>query len=319
MRRYGRYKKLTDIDMYSVCEKKTSDGFPSWNELSIGTVFDGDGEAMRGWFKRQRQKRGIIGNKNKTRILCLSDFHCPYNVPISIFQEYSGKVDILVLNGDIEDCQGISKFSKKYRVPFVDEMVATRKLIIDLIEMIKPKKVFINYGNHEQRMIHHLSEKLHEDLLQLMPETPLDLICDSGFYKYNHEEKSRTKYEPIVDVFKNKVEVEYTKNWWNKVGKTVFAHPKAYKSGVLATVEKAYLHFLQKGIQFDCIVLAHTHAFGMAQYGQAKIYEQGGLCEEQEYTMNGGLGKPQAQGFFYQIQDEEGNFIYDESKLVSVG
>ena len=52
------------------------------------------------------------------RILSLSDFHIPFNLPIDTFKAYSGLIDTLVLNGDIEDAQNVSKFSKKYRVHF---------------------------------------------------------------------------------------------------------------------------------------------------------------------------------------------------------
>ena len=50
------------------------------------------------------------------RILSISDLHIPFHLPIDIYRPYIGKVDTLVLNGDLEDCQSCSKFSKKYRI-----------------------------------------------------------------------------------------------------------------------------------------------------------------------------------------------------------
>ena len=119
--------------------------------------------------------------------MCLSDFHVPFNLPVSAFQNYASMTDILVLNGDIEDCQSISKFNKRYRVNFADEMVATREFLIQLIRLIKPKEVYITKGNHEVRLGRFLSESINDDLFQLMPDTPLDLIINDGF-------KNRDRY-----------------------------------------------------------------------------------------------------------------------------
>ena len=52
------------------------------------------------------------------RILSISDLHIPFHLPIDIYRPYIGKIDTLVLNGDLEDCQSCSKFSKKYRKNF---------------------------------------------------------------------------------------------------------------------------------------------------------------------------------------------------------
>ena len=83
-----------------------------------------------------------------TRILSISDTHVPFQLPIETFKDFVGIVDVLQLNGDILDCQSISKFPKVYRVSMIEEMVVARQYIINLVEYIKPNKVVINYGNH---------------------------------------------------------------------------------------------------------------------------------------------------------------------------
>ena len=85
-------------------------------------------------------------SEGQTTILALSDFHYPFALPISTFTPYIG-VDILVLNGDIMDCQSVSKFPKLYRVPIIEEMVGARQYMIDLISLLKPKQVYITIGN----------------------------------------------------------------------------------------------------------------------------------------------------------------------------
>jgi len=253
-----------------------------------------------------------------TKILSIADTHVPFQLPIDVFKEYAGKVDILELNGDLGDCQSISKFTKKYRVNFVEEMIETRQYIIDLIEYIKPKKVFINYGNHELRYQKYLSDRLHDDLLQLMPNTSLDLIIDVGFKNYDRKLKTEIWYTPIKDVFEN-IEVTYTKDWKCKIGKTWFVHPRAASSGMLKTTEKALNYFLRMDKDFDSIIMAHTHHLGSYIQGDIYMFEQGCCCksEEMDYA-DGLLFNPQQQGFIYVCQNENGGLIYDKTKLISI-
>lgn len=260
----------------------------------------------------------LKSNGVATRILSISDLHIPFNLPIDIFKDYIGNIDILQLNGDIQDCQSVSRFSKKYRVNFVDEMVETRQYIIDLIEYIKPKKVIINKGNHEDRLLKFLSDKLNSDLLNLMPDSSLDLIINNGFKNIDRKNKTETWYEPIIKVFNN-VEIEYTKDWKCKIGRTWFAHPKSYSTGMLKTTEKAVEYFLRIDRDFDSIVLAHTHRIGSYTQGNIHLYEQGCCCkvEDLDYA-DGFLTIPQQKGFIVVCQNENSELIYDKTKLVKL-
>jgi predicted phosphodiesterase len=250
-----------------------------------------------------------------TKILAISDLHCPFNLPISTLNEYKNKVDILVLNGDLSDSQSVSKFRKKFRKSYTDEMVETRKLIIDIIELIQPKKAIINYGNHDERIGNYLADKIDADVLELLPQTNLDYIVDTGFYKYNHEDKTKIFYPPIKDIFDN-IEVIYTGNWFCQVGSCIFSHPKSFRNGILGTAEKACLYFVQEGYNFDTLVLGHTHQTSMSKYGKKFLYEQGAMCIEPNYAKTGGLQKPQAQGFMYIVLNKDDKFNYEKSKLI---
>jgi hypothetical protein len=236
---------------------------------------------------------------------------------MDLLRPYKDKIDILEFNGDVQDCQSISKFVKKYRKPFIDELVESRQVMIEIIEMINPKEVVINYGNHESRLLSYLSEKVNEEIMALMPEASIELITDMGFTKYDHENKTRIFYEPLVKIFENKIKITYTKDWFNQIGDTIFCHPKAFKSGILATTQQAYLYFLQKGMKFSAIVMAHTHALAFSRYGDCFLYEGGCLCKQQDYS-DGKLSRPQSPGFMLVTQDEEGKIIYDETKLINL-
>ena len=81
-------------------------------------------------YERKKASTGVA-----TRILSISDTHVPFQLPVSTYVSYAGKVDILQLNGDITDCQSISRFPKTYRVSPMEEIIEARQYIIDLIEI----------------------------------------------------------------------------------------------------------------------------------------------------------------------------------------
>ena len=73
----------------------------------------------------------------KTRILCISDLHFPFTGDITPLMEYEGAVDILIFNGDIVDCQSISKFRKTYRSKLIDDMAGARIMMSEIIDSIR--------------------------------------------------------------------------------------------------------------------------------------------------------------------------------------
>ena len=252
----------------------------------------------------------------KNRILSISDTHIPFQLPIETFKDYIGCVDVLQLNGDLGDCQSISKFSKSYRISPMEELIETRQYIIDLIEYIQPKKVIVNYGNHDIRFQSYLSKNLDTDILELMPKTSLELILVDGFKHYNKREKTKVEYKPLIEVIDD-VEIEYTDSWFCQIGQTMFAHPIAFSSGILKTSEKALQWFRNEGYNFTSLVLGHTHRVGEFTIGNTTIYEQGACCNTKgNHYSDGRLTLSQKEGFIYIAQDSDGKIIKDKTKLV---
>ena len=251
-----------------------------------------------------------------TTILSISDLHVPFQLDYSLLKDYRG-VDILQINGDVVDCQALSKFSKQYRISPIEEMILGRQYLIDLIEYIKPKKVICNYGNHDKRFANYIAKNIDTDLLELLPDTSLELIFTEGFKHYDKKSKSKVWYEPLCNVFTD-VEIEYVDDWKTKIGKTWFVHPLAYRSGLLATADKAkdYLQDVDRD-SFDCVVMAHTHAVGDSEKGYIRLLEQGAFADVTKMNyMDGRLTKPQKMGFAIICQDLDGNLIKDKTKVV---
>lgn len=251
-----------------------------------------------------------------TTILSISDLHVPYQLDFTLLKDYRN-VDILQINGDVVDCQSLSKFSKQYRISPMEEMIQGRQYLIDLIEYIKPKKVVCNYGNHDKRFANYFAKNLDSDILELLPDTSLELIFVDGFTHYDKKSRSKVYYEPLYNIFSN-IEMEYVDDWKSRIGKTWFVHPLAYRSGFLATADKAK-DYLQDEYKepFDCIVMAHTHAVGDTMKGYIRLLEQGAFSDVKKMNYaDGRLTKPQKMGFAFICQDIEGNLIQNKSKVV---
>lgn len=263
-------------------------------------------------YEREKYYKGVA-----TRILSISDLHIPFQLPVETFKDYIGRVDILQINGDITDCQAISKFPKLYRVSSMEELIHGRQYLIDLIEYIKPKEVIINKGNHDERFQKYLAKNLDTDILELLPETSLDLIVDDGFRHYDKRSKAKTFYEPIGKLYTD-IKITYTGDWKCKIGRAWFCHPNAAKGQTLKTCEAAvdYLHKIDREV-FDTVIMAHTHRLASSKQGFINLYEQGACCKtsDMNYT-DGNLTAPQKEGLIYICQDKDGNILEDKTKLV---
>lgn len=300
----GKLNKTIDLDWSEIAELLGLDVTPDHLRKTAYGIYEYDNY--------------LKNNGVSTRILSISDTHVPFQLPIETFTDYVNRVDVLQLNGDIVDMQSISKFPKAYRISVMEEIIQGRKYIIDLIEYIKPQKVVITYGNHDIRFQNYLSKNLDADLLELMPQTVLDLIFNDGFNHYDKRCRTKTFYEPLKKIFKN-IEIDYTENWYCQIGDTIFCHPSAFSTGIMKTAEKAMYFFRNEGYDFNSLVMAHTHRTGQYTIGNTTIYEQGACCDtKQMHYSDGKLVNSQKEGFIYVCQDELGKTIKSKVELVTL-
>lgn len=300
---------------------KTDDTpFEQLSEVLFGEKY-GESEVRRRMWGMHRLIEIIEQQKEDrthTKILSLSDLHIPFELDFESLAAFR-YVDILQLNGDIVDCQALSKFPKQYRISPMEELIQGRQYLIDLIEYIQPKRVVCNYGNHDKRFASYFAKNLDTDILELMPDTSLELIFVDGFRHYNKREKTKIFYEPLKDVFDG-IHLEFVNNWHSRIGKTIFAHPMAYRSNFLATADKAKQYFQDTEKEpFDCICMAHTHKIGDTMSGNIRLLEQGAFAHIDKMNyMDGKLTPPQKSGFAYICQDEQGNIINEKSKIYMI-
>lgn len=252
-----------------------------------------------------------------TTILSLSDLHYPYVKDFHLLEDYVDKIDILQLNGDLVDFASISKFPKYHRASVIEELIGCRKYLIDLINYIKPKKVIANYGNHEVRLGAFMA-KTDNDIQELMSLTGLDYLFEDGFVHYDRSSGTKTKYEPLTEVFPD-IEIIYTKNWFSQIGDAIFAHPKTFSSAPLKTAEKALYWFRNEGYNFTQMIMSHTHRIGQYKIGNSTIIEQGAFCHTDKMDYGDGLLiNSQKQGFVILCQDKDGKTIESKTKIITL-
>ena len=198
----------------------------------------------------------------------------------------------------------------------MEELVVGRQYLINLIEFLNPARVVCNYGNHDKRFASYFAKNLDTDILELMPNTSLELIFVDGFNHYNKRERTKVWYEPLQAVFPEK-QIEFIDDWKCQIGKTIFAHPLAYRSGILATAEKAKQFFQDSCEQpFDTICMAHTHKIGDTMSGRVRLLEQGAFAEVTKmFYADGKLTPQQKSGFAVIYQDKDGNTIHEKTKV----
>lgn len=311
--------------IFELCNSKPKD--KTWDDIAkqLNTEFGGL-DVSSSCYRKCYQYYMLMNNALKakgesavaTRILSVSDTHVPFELPIKALSDYKGRVDILQLNGDICDCQAISKFGKVYRVSPMEEIIKARKYVIDMIEYVQPKKVVVTYGNHDIRFQNYLAKNLDNEIAELMPKTSLELIFVDGFNHYNKREGTKSWYAPISQLFPY-VKIDYADNWWTQIGDTIFAHPSAFSSGILKTAEKAMHFFRNEGLMFSELVMAHTHRVGEYYIGNTRIIEQGAFSDvsKNNYS-NGQLYNSQKEGFVYLCQDINGKTIREKTELVAL-
>lgn len=250
------------------------------------------------------------------KILSLSDIHFPFTLPIEKLSA-AGKVDILQLNGDLLDCQSLSKFPKAFRVNPIEEMIEGRRYLLELIKLVSPKKVVINYGNHDVRLQNYMSKHVDAGIVGLMPTTPLEYIFVDGFHYYDKRNSTKTWYEPLGMVLSDmNICVEYRDTWYTQIGKTIFCHPLAYSNTMMKTARDAMQYFKNEGYDFDSLVMAHTHRVGYYSIGSTRIYEQGAFCDTSKHVyMDGRLANTQKEGFILVCQDVNGSNIPEQTKI----
>ena len=252
--------------------------------------------------------------KPTRRIVSLSDIHMPFHREDSLKEavERAKGADILVLNGDIFDCYGISTFKKNKRIPLIREYMIVLEFLKGLVKHFPT--ILLVSGNHEERFSGTLNTAL-----QVTCEPP---VGDDLMTRLARGDIYNEDGELIGNYAWDNVHYDPLQSWWVKVGKTIFCHPRTFSRGPGHTIKKAYDWFYQIDHvgEWDSIVMGHTHQVAKYVYEGKLLIEQGCLTNILEYQWNSNIQYiGQSNGFAEIYQDSNGNTNYTKSDVVYLG
>ena len=238
-----------------------------------------------GYLERIEDEKNI--SRFDKSIMIMNDIHLPYEREdvLEIISKHADEITTLVINGDLMDCESISKFPKIKRLTLEEELVYTYNFLKKVRKLLnKGQKIVINRGNHEERLYRQICEMHQKDLQKMINPDVIDMMVE-GFTIYDNGKKN--KYEGLSDII-------YIPNWYVNIdGKIIAGHPKDFSTVDGKMCEKTSEHFLNQGEEFEVIVFGHTHKYSQMTVSRRQntyVVENGCLCKPMEYVNNGKLG-----------------------------
>lgn len=292
------------------------------DELQTGTDYRWDKlEELYESYKLEEEPAYLPYDGNDRIILSLSDLHLPFtpidNIKVILEahkKELRNKESCIVLNGDIMDEYAASNFGKYRKIAIIDEY----RMALNLVDLCLDyaDSVFMTRGNHEKRLGRMVRDVLSDETATVFGVDLLARIANGEeIDDYGISTGFRKK-------FKGKVFYQRNEPWYIRIGKTVFAHPSAWKSGPGATVEAVsdYMASRYGPDDFDSVIIGHTHKISKMILGNKMLIEQGALCGRLDYEHQDNLKFKHAQrGYALIYQCKDGTTNFNESKVVYLG
>lgn len=247
-----------------------------------------------------------LSNEGITKTLVLSDLHCPYQRDdiLSIVEKHKDEIDTLVLGGDVIDCYSISSYPTLEPRPLVTEMASCHRLLKGIQDIIPDVKKIIIKGNHELRWEKYLGN-MKSEVNKLHSANILHEIV-KGFEQHDRQAGTITTYEPL--------DYEVINDWYCLVGDMIVCHPLSFSRVAAKTAEMALNYFVERGVEFNSVLIAHTHKISSCfKYGKHAV-EIGCMCKPQDYANSGNLSYAQQCSGYYLATFKDGKFDFNESR-----
>lgn len=265
----------------------------SWKKitelLNLNQHPDTTRKASYGYLRRVDQERQ---NKFDKSIMVINDLHLPFERKdvLEIIEKHKNEITTLVIGGDLMDCKSISKFHQIKTLTVEEELIYAYNFLKEVRKILdNGQNIIIINGNHEERWYRDICELSKKDMQKFVNPNILDMIIE-GFTIY--EEGSRRRYEGLEGII-------YIPHWFVNIDKKIIVcHPKNFSAAKGKMLENGVQHFVNRGEEFDVLVLGHTHKYsnGIVDRYQGKFaIENGCLCQPQSYADSGKLNfTPQA-------------------------
>jgi len=243
-------------------------------------------DSIRYHVKRKQQskmtKQERLKSDGITKTLVISDLHCPYHREdiVDIVEKHKNEIDTLIIGGDVIDCYAISSFKPLDPPPLISEMISCHQLLKQIQDLVPNAKRILIRGNHEARFEKYLANNKNE-LNKLHSFNILKEIV--GGFEDNTDRQNGvvTSYKPL--------DYEVYDEWFYNDKGVITCHPTTFSRVAGKTCQMSLDYFVERGFDFDAILVAHTHKIASCiKYGKY-AYEIGALCLPQGYAETGKL------------------------------
>lgn len=217
-------------------------------------------------------------DKNINKIVSLSDLHIPY-VDLNALNESiknNMDADMILLNGDILDCESLSSFNNTNENNINSEIYIFKQILQILSNNFK--YICILNGNHENRLRNYVSHNIN----------------------INNRDYAKQHLDPIKNAINDFDNVFYCNSSYLEIGDALFSHPSHYSSVDLKTVVNEFTikqanKYDLPNPDFKLLSIGHSHMMGDVIIGNnqstynnnvIKLMEQGCLCIRPQYKFD---------------------------------
>jgi len=214
-------------------------------------------------------------------VIHISDLHIPYTAYdvidslIELYGSSSEDKSVLVIGGDILDNEHISVYGHKTLESYLEIIMEANSLVRKLSEYFE---VIVLDGNHDRW----LGKSMHNQFSNIglmLPQTMNYYITKDIYFDYDEEMFVITAELPHVHYYGQR---------FFKVGNVLFMHPSNYRSAPGATVRGAIETAMEEDIDFDIMVIGHTHSMQQIVHFRKVGIESGSMSYNRKYIVKSG-------------------------------
>ena len=251
-----------------------------------------------------------LASEGIEKVLVISDIHVPFNRDdvLEIVAKHANEISAIILGGDIADCVSVSSYNPLDALPLVDEMAAIHHLLKQIQDITPNVKRFLIKGNHEVRMAKYMSQNPSQ-LNKLHSDNILGEIV-KGFEYHDRLHGKFVTYKPL-----DYLNID---EWFMSYNDMIVCHPISFSRVAGKTASMALDYFVERGVEFNTCLIAHTHKQASCfKYGKYAV-EIGCMCKPMSYASSGRLTYTQQQCGYHLAVFTGGKYDINQSRTYTI-
>lgn len=228
-----------------------------------------------------------LANEGIEKVLVISDIHVPFNRDdiLDVVAKHAHEISAIILGGDIADCVSVSSYDPLDALPLADEMAVIHQLLKQIQDITPNVKRYLIKGNHETRWARYMAKNPNE-----LNKLHSDNILNEVIKGFQYHDRLRGRI-----VTYDKLDYICLDDWFVVYNDMIVCHPITFSRVAGKTASMALDYFMERGIDFNTCLIAHTHKQSSCfKYGKYAA-EIGCMCKPMGYASSGKLTYTQQQ------------------------